>query len=107
MQNIQEVLHLLLEELLAEGDVDPEGGRDGVGRTPCDRQPVNLIDDSRLRSLTARQLVAALQRDGFIPARQRGSHHRYEHPDGRKVTVPFPSPGDPFLPLSINPPAGR
>ena len=44
---------------------------------------------------------------GFIPARQRGSHHRYEHPDGRKVTVPFPSPGDPFLPLSINPPAGR
>lgn len=53
---------------------------------------MNPIDYSRLRSLTARELVAALQRDGFIPARQRGSHHRYEHPDGRKVTVPFSSP---------------
>ena len=58
---------------------------------------MNRIDYSRLRSLTARGLVAALQRDGFIPARQRGSHHRYEHPDGRKVTVPFSSPGDTFL----------
>ena len=58
---------------------------------------MNPIDYSRLRSLTARELVAALQRDGFIPARQRGSHHRYEHTDGRKVSVPFSSPGDTFL----------
>ena len=58
---------------------------------------MNPIDYSRLRSLTARELVAALQRDGFTPARQRGSHHRYEHADGRKVTVPFSSPGDTFL----------
>jgi predicted RNA binding protein YcfA (HicA-like mRNA interferase family) len=58
---------------------------------------MNPIDYSRLRSLTARELVAALQRHGFIPARQRGSHHRYEQPDGRKVTVPFSSPGDTFL----------
>jgi len=58
---------------------------------------MNPIDYSRLRSLTARELVAALRRDGFKPGRGRGSHHRYEHPDGRKVTVPFSSPGDTFL----------
>jgi predicted RNA binding protein YcfA (HicA-like mRNA interferase family) len=58
---------------------------------------MNPIDYSRLRSLTARELVAALQRQGFIPARQRENHHRYEHPDGRKVTVPFSSPSDTFL----------
>jgi predicted RNA binding protein YcfA (HicA-like mRNA interferase family) len=54
---------------------------------------MNPIDYSRLRSPTAREPVAALQRDGFISARQQGSHHRYEHPDSRKVTVPFSTPG--------------
>lgn len=58
---------------------------------------MNAIDYSRFRSLTARELVAALQRDGFTLTRQRGSHHRYAHPDGRKVTVPFSSPGETFL----------
>lgn len=51
---------------------------------------MNPIEYSRLRSLTARELVA-LQRHGFIAARQRGSHHRkvelhtrrYEDEDGR------------------------
>ena len=31
----------------------------------------------RLRSLTARELIAALIRDGFTLARQSGSHHHY------------------------------
>jgi predicted RNA binding protein YcfA (HicA-like mRNA interferase family) len=45
------------------------------------------IDYRGLRSLTARELIAALTRDGFYFVRQKGSHQRYRHPDGRRVTV--------------------
>jgi predicted RNA binding protein YcfA (HicA-like mRNA interferase family) len=45
------------------------------------------IDYRSLRSLTARQLVAALMQDGFEFVRQTGSHQRYRHPDGRRVTI--------------------
>jgi len=45
------------------------------------------IDYSGLRSLTARKLIAALKRDGFSFLRQKGSHQRYQHHDGRQVTV--------------------
>ncbi len=48
-----------------------------------------MIDYSKLRSLTARQLVKALKRDGFVLNRQKGSHRHYKHPDGRRVTVSF------------------
>jgi predicted RNA binding protein YcfA (HicA-like mRNA interferase family) len=34
------------------------------------------------------ELVKALQRAGFLVVRQRGSHIRLRHPDGRTVTVP-------------------
>ena len=51
----------------------------------------------RLRSLTARQVVAALRRDGFVLARQTGSHRQYIHPDDlRLVTVSFHRPGQTF-----------
>ena len=39
--------------------------------------------------LTARQLIRALRRLGFVQIRSRGSHRRFEHPDGRKTTVPM------------------
>lgn len=45
------------------------------------------IDYNVLRSLTARDLIAALTQDGFYFVRQRGSHQRYRHTDGRRVTV--------------------
>lgn len=48
-----------------------------------------IIDYSRLRNLTAREIMAALLNDGFVLARQRGSHRRYRHPDGRRVTLSF------------------
>lgn len=54
------------------------------------------IEYSRLHSLTARQLVAALPRDGFSLVRQRGSHRHYRHPDGRRVTVSFHHASDTF-----------
>lgn len=55
-----------------------------------------MIDYSKLRSVTARQLIAALERDGFRRRRHKGSHYRYRHPDGRKVTVTFHHPGQTF-----------
>lgn len=41
--------------------------------------------------LTAKQVVAALQRHGFGFARQKGSHATYRHADGRTAVVPMHS----------------
>ena len=38
--------------------------------------------------LKAEELVAALKRNGFIAARQKGSHLRMKHPDGRVTSIP-------------------
>jgi predicted RNA binding protein YcfA (HicA-like mRNA interferase family) len=54
------------------------------------------IDWSLVRSLTARRLAAALLADGFVFRRQRGSHRRYRHPDGRCVTLSFHHASDTF-----------
>lgn len=54
------------------------------------------IDYARLRSLTARELIAALNAEGFFFVRQRGSHKRYRHSDGRMVTVAPHAGGDTF-----------
>lgn len=39
--------------------------------------------------LKPREVVAMLERLGFIEVRQKGSHKQYRHPDGRGTTVPF------------------
>jgi predicted RNA binding protein YcfA (HicA-like mRNA interferase family) len=54
------------------------------------------VDWRRLRNVTAREIVGALARDGFELYNQRGSHQRYRHADGRRVTVTFHRPGDTF-----------
>jgi predicted RNA binding protein YcfA (HicA-like mRNA interferase family) len=59
------------------------------------------IDWSRLRSLTAREIIAALIRDGFLLRSQSGSHQRYRHSDGRRVTVSFHHPRDTFPPKTL------
>lgn len=56
---------------------------------------------SRLRSLTDREVISALIRDGFSLRSQAGSHQRYRHPDGRRVTVSFHRPGDTFPPKTL------
>jgi predicted RNA binding protein YcfA (HicA-like mRNA interferase family) len=35
------------------------------------------------------EVVAILQKIGFVEVRQRGSHKQFRHPDGRGTTVPF------------------
>jgi len=42
---------------------------------------------SRLPTLSARKVCRILERLGFEPARQRGSHVYYRHPDGRATVV--------------------
>jgi predicted RNA binding protein YcfA (HicA-like mRNA interferase family) len=54
------------------------------------------IDYSGLRSVTARDLIAALEHDGFVYVRQKGSHQRYRHNDGRRVTIALHGRGDTF-----------
>ena len=38
--------------------------------------------------LKPREVVAILERLGFVEIRQRGSHKQFRHPDGRVTTVP-------------------
>lgn len=44
---------------------------------------------SRLRRVTGRQALKALQRAGFVLIRTKGSHHFMRHPDGRATVVPI------------------
>jgi len=43
----------------------------------------------KLPRLTARQIVAVLEKAGFFLARQSGSHMIYKNAAGKRVTVPF------------------
>jgi len=43
----------------------------------------------KLPRLTARQIIAVLERSGFSLARQSGSHIIYKNAAGKRVTVPF------------------
>ena len=54
---------------------------------------MSRIDYSRLRSLTTRQIIRALRRDGFVLSRQSGSHRQYIHEDDRLVTIAYHRPG--------------
>jgi len=54
------------------------------------------IDWTDVHGVTARKLTKALLRVGFELRSQRGSHQRYQHPDGRRVTVAFHHLSDTF-----------
>jgi predicted RNA binding protein YcfA (HicA-like mRNA interferase family) len=43
----------------------------------------------KLPVLKPREVVAILEKLGFVEVRQRGSHKQYRHSDGRCTTVPF------------------
>ena len=59
------------------------------------------IEYRLLRSVTAREMISALTHDGFFLRRQAGSHQRYQHPDGRRVTVSFHKSSDTFPPKTL------
>jgi predicted RNA binding protein YcfA (HicA-like mRNA interferase family) len=39
--------------------------------------------------LSGREVLAALQRLGFVELKRRGSHVKMQHPDGRRIVFPF------------------
>lgn len=43
---------------------------------------------AKLPSVTAQELITALEKIGFYSIRQKGSHVRMKHDDGRVVTIP-------------------
>jgi predicted RNA binding protein YcfA (HicA-like mRNA interferase family) len=59
------------------------------------------VDYRHLRNLTARRLINALLRDGFVVDRRKGSHQHFLHSDGRRVTVSFHRPGQTFAPKTL------
>ena len=63
------------------------------------------INYAQLGTLTAREIIAALIRDGFSlrphPGRKGSSHQRYQHQDGRRATVSFHKSSDTFPPKTL------
>ena len=61
------------------------------------------IDFSKVRALTASEIIRALLADGFVLRKSRsgGSHQRYYHDDGRLVTVPFHGSNTTFVPKTL------
>jgi predicted RNA binding protein YcfA (HicA-like mRNA interferase family) len=50
----------------------------------------------KLPLLSGRQVVAALERLGFIEAHRKGSHVKMRHPDGRIIVFPHHDEVDRF-----------
>lgn len=59
-------------------------------------QPQDLA--RQLRNTPVRELVRALERDGFSYRRTRGSSRVYRHPDGRRTVIHYHRSND-TLPL--------
>ena len=43
---------------------------------------------SQFPSITGKEMLKALEKASFVVVRVKGSHHRLEHADKRKTTVP-------------------
>lgn len=43
----------------------------------------------KLPLLSGREVLAALQRLGFLEIHRKGSHVKMEHPDGKRIVFPF------------------
>jgi predicted RNA binding protein YcfA (HicA-like mRNA interferase family)/predicted RNase H-like HicB family nuclease len=101
LKHLQEVVQLVVEELMEDGEPIPEDVQVSLEPLVAVTLYFMAIDDSQLRSLTAWEIMTALIRDGFFLRAQAGSHQRYRHPDGRRVTMSLHHPCDtfPFKPL--------
>lgn len=56
---------------------------------------VARVPVSRLWNVPVREIVRALERDGFVQsAKSRSSSRAYIHPDGRKVFIQYHKPND-------------
>jgi predicted RNA binding protein YcfA (HicA-like mRNA interferase family) len=55
----------------------------------------------RLKTVPAREWLAAVERSCFRLRKERGSRHVYQHPDGRRVLVVYHKLSDTFGPKTI------
>lgn len=55
-----------------------------------------------LRNISARELVGALERDGFSYRKSRGSGRVYRHTDRRRVVVHYHRHSDRFTPGTLS-----
>ena len=44
---------------------------------------------NELPKITAKEIIAVLEKTGFILSRQSGSHKIYKHSSGKRTTIPF------------------
>lgn len=54
-----------------------------------------------LRNVAVRQIVRALERDGFQFTERQGSQRVYRHPDRRRVVIHYHRPTDTLTPYVI------
>lgn len=54
-----------------------------------------------LQHFTAGDWIRAVDRAGFKSRKDKGSHHVYKHPDGRRVLLIYHNLGDTFGPKTI------
>ena len=61
------------------------------------------IDFSKIRAVTAGEIIGALLADGFVwrKSRKGPGHRRYVHADGRRVTVAFHGANTTFVPKTL------
>ena len=55
----------------------------------------------QLKNTPAREWIRALERDGFTGRKSKGSHHLYQHSDGRRVLIVYHKLSDSFGPKTI------
>lgn len=58
-----------------------------------------MID--QLKNVNAKEWIKVLEREGFYLRKGQGSHHIYQHPDGRRVLIAYHKLGDTFGPKTI------
>ena len=57
----------------------------------------------KLRNVTIRNLIKALEKDGFVLKRKSGSHRTYKHPErGTRITVSYHHSGETARPGLLN-----
>jgi len=59
------------------------------------------MDITPLRNLTAADWVRVVEHDGFHRRKTRGSHHIYQHSDGRRVLLVYHNLHDTMGPKAI------
>ena len=55
----------------------------------------------QLKSTPAREWIRAAEGDGFIARKSKGSHHLYQHSDGRRVLIVYHKLSNTFGPKTI------